>query len=64
MAVFPVWAARWSASTAADYSAKHEAMVNAIHAALPNAAVMLVSPMGPNLETISLAFLGMLFPQY
>ena len=39
--------------SAADYSAKHEAMVNAIHAALPNAAVMLVSPMVPNLEATS-----------
>ena len=50
--------------SAADYSSKHEAMVNAIHAALPNAAVMLVSPMVPNLETTSLASRGTLFPQY
>ena len=50
--------------SAADYSAKHEAMVNAIHAALPNAAVMLVSPMVPNLEATSFVSRGTLFPQY
>ena len=48
----------------ADYSAKHEAMVDAIHAALPNAAVMLVSPMVPNLEATSFVSRGTLFPQY
>jgi hypothetical protein len=50
--------------SAADYSAKHEAMVNAVHTALPNATVMLVPPMVPNLETTSLASRGTLFPQY
>ena len=48
----------------ADYSAKHEAMVNAIHAALPNATVMLVPPMMPNLEATGYVSRGTLFPQY
>ena len=50
--------------SAADYSAKHEAMVNAIHAALPNATVMFVPPMVPNLEATSFASRGALFRQY
>ena len=50
--------------SAADYSAKHEAMVNAIHSALPGATVMLVPPMVPNLEATSFASRGTLFPQY
>ena len=50
--------------SAADYSAKHEAMVNAIHAALPDAAVMLVPPMMPNPEVAGLDSRWTLFPQY
>ena len=50
--------------SAADYSAKHEAMVNAIHAALPNATVMLVPPMMPNPEATGFSSRWTLFPQY
>ena len=50
--------------SAADYSAKHEAMVSAIHAALPDAAVLLVSPMMPNPEVAGLDSRWTLFPQY
>jgi len=50
--------------SAADYSAKHEAMVNAIHAALPNATVMLVPPMMPNPEASGFVSRWTLFPQY
>ena len=50
--------------TAANYSAKTEAMVNAIHAALPNATVMLVPPMVPNPEATNYASRGALFAEY
>lgn len=50
--------------SAADYSAKHEAMVSAIHSALPNASVMLVPPMVPNPEATGFAQKGALFVQY
>ena len=48
---------------AAAYSAKTEAIVNAIHSALPNAAVMLVPPMEPNPEAKGFAK-GKLFAEY
>ena len=50
--------------TAANYSAKTEATVNAIHAALPNATVMLVPPMVPNPEATNYASRGALFAEY
>jgi hypothetical protein len=48
---------------AAAYSAKTEALVNAVHSALPNAAVMLVPPMEPNPEAKGFAK-GRLFSEY
>ena len=50
--------------SAADYSAKTAAMVDAIHAALPQTAVLLVPPMVPNLEMGLHAGRDKLFPQY
>ena len=49
---------------AADYSARIEATVNAIHTALPRATVMLVPPMVPNPEATAFASRGALFATY
>jgi len=50
--------------SAADYAAKTAAMVDAIHAALPHTAILLVPPMVPNLEVVGLADRDKLFPEY
>lgn len=49
--------------SAAVYSGKTEAMVNAIHAALPKTAILLVPPMEPNPEAKGFAK-GKLFSEY
>ena len=50
--------------SAANYSTRIEATVNAIHSALPDTVVMLVPPMVPNPEATNYASRGALFAEY